>query len=278
MTSSPTFAHGLSAARPAVRQIGIQDLKAALSRGVDDFLAMPTHVVFVVLIYPLAGVLIAAATFEQDLIPILFPLAAGFALIGPFAALGLYEMSRRREWGLPATLADAYAPLRGRSAKAVMAVGLVLALIFLAWLCAAMGLYWTLYGSVTEPSLLAFLDDVLTTPRGWGLILVGNLVGAAFSLLALAVSAVSIPLIIDKDVDAGTAIQKVISGTAIQGIVAVAANEGVSGVATGEIVVALAAEEVIAAGVALQIVVTVTTGEGIGTFAAGKVVRAGVTL
>ncbi|AWB20681.1 DUF2189 domain-containing protein [Methylobacterium currus] len=207
MTSSPTFSHGFAAARPIVRRIGIQDLKTALSRGVDDFLAMPTHVLFVVLIYPIAGVLIAAATFERDLIPILFPLAAGFALIGPFAALGLYELSRRREWGLSTAWTDAYAPLRGRSAKAVTAIGVVLALIFLAWLSAAMGLYWALYGSVTEPSLLAFLDDVLTTPRGWGLILAGNLVGAAFSLLALAVSAVSIPLIIDKDADAGTAIE-----------------------------------------------------------------------
>ncbi|KTS26667.1 cytochrome C oxidase subunit I [Methylobacterium indicum] len=207
MSSSFPLSHGFAAARPAVRRIGVRDLKAALSRGVDDFLAMPTHVLFVVLIYPVAGVLIAAATFEQDLIPILFPLAAGFALIGPFAALGLYELSRRREWGLPALWTDAFAPLHGRSARAVMAVGVVLALIFLAWLCAAMGLYWSLYGGVTEPSVSAFLGDVLTTPRGWTLILAGNLVGAAFSLLALAVSAVSIPLIIDRDVEAGTAIE-----------------------------------------------------------------------
>ncbi|KMO33267.1 cytochrome C oxidase subunit I [Methylobacterium variabile] len=207
MTSLSTPARGYAAARPAVRQIGFQDLKAALSRGFDDFLAMPTHVLFVVLIYPVAGVIIAAATFEQDLIPILFPLASGFALIGPFAALGLYELSRRREWGLPASWTDAYTPLRGHSARAVLAVGVVLALIFLAWLCAAMGLYWALYGGIADPSLLAFLDDVLTTPRGWMLILTGNLVGAAFSLLALAVSAVSIPLIIDQDTDAGTAIE-----------------------------------------------------------------------
>ncbi|KMO21706.1 DUF2189 domain-containing protein [Methylobacterium indicum] len=207
MSSSFPLSHGFAAARPAVRRIGVRDLKAALSRGVDDFLAMPTHVLFVVLIYPVAGVLVAAATFEQDLIPILFPLAAGFALIGPFAALGLYELSRRREWGLPALWTDAFAPLHGRSARAVMAVGVVLALIFLAWLCAAMGLYWSLYGGVTEPSVSAFLGDVLTTPRGWTLILAGNLVGAAFSLLALAVSAVSIPLIIDRDVEAGTAIE-----------------------------------------------------------------------
>ena len=207
MSSSFPLSHGLAAARPAVRRIGVQDLKAALSRGVDDFLAMPTHVLFVVLIYPIAGVLVAAATFEQNLIPILFPLAAGFALIGPFAALGLYELSRRREWGLPAAWTDAFAPLHGRSARAVMAVGVVLALIFAAWLCAAMGLYWSLYGGITEPSVSTFLGDVLTTPRGWTLILAGNLVGAAFSLLALAVSAVSIPLIIDKDAEAGTAIE-----------------------------------------------------------------------
>ncbi|GJD53396.1 hypothetical protein OPKNFCMD_6171 [Methylobacterium crusticola] len=207
MTMSPTLSHGYAAARPAVRPIGIPDLKAALSRGVDDFLAMPTHVLFVVLIYPIAGVIIAAVTFDQNLVPILFPLASGFALIGPFAAIGLYELSRRREWGLPTAWTDAYAPLKARSARAIVAVGVVLALVFLAWLCAAMGLYWALYGSESHASVFAFAEEVLTTPRGWALILLGNLVGLAFSLIALAVSAVSIPLLIDRDVDAGTAIE-----------------------------------------------------------------------
>src|SRR3954451_11124922 len=89
-----------SVAHPSVRTIGTQDIRDALMKGVEDFLAMPTHVLFVIVIYPIAGVIIGAVTFELDLIPLLFPLASGFALIGPFAAIGLYELSRRREAGL----------------------------------------------------------------------------------------------------------------------------------------------------------------------------------
>ena len=194
-------------ARPSLRRIGTDDLREALRKGLADFGAMPTHVLFLVAIYPIAGALIAAGTFGNGLIPLLFPLASGFALLGPFAAIGLYEMSRRREQGLDAPWTRAYAPLTGRSAKAVAVVGIVLALIFLAWLMAAMGLYWALYGNTPQDSAWSFLHTVLTTPRGWALILAGNVVGAAFSLIALAVSAVSFPLIIDRGADAGTAIE-----------------------------------------------------------------------
>lgn len=194
-------------ARPSVRPIGARDLKAALIKGVEDFMAMPTHVLFLVAIYPIAGVIIATVTFENDLIPVLFPLASGFALIGPFAAVGLYELSRRREQGLDVSWAHAYEPLTSRSAGSIVAVGFLLMLIFVAWLVAAMGLYWALYGNETQDSMFTFAREVLTTPRGWMLIVFGNLVGAAFSLVALALSAVSFPLIIDRGTDAGTAIE-----------------------------------------------------------------------
>ncbi len=85
---------------PAVRSIGPADLEDALVKGLDDFWAMPTHVVFLSLIYPVVGLALGRATFGYDIVPLLFPLAAGFALIGPFAAIGLYELSRRRELGL----------------------------------------------------------------------------------------------------------------------------------------------------------------------------------
>ena len=194
-------------ARTSLRRIGAGDLREALRKGLADFGAMPTHVLFLVAIYPIAGALIAAGTFGNGLIPLLFPLASGFALLGPFAGIGLYEMSRRREQGLDAPWTRAYAPLTGRSAKAVAVVGIVLALIFLAWLVAAMGLYWALYGNTPQDSVWSFLHTVLTTPRGWALILAGNVVGAAFSLIALAISAVSFPMIIDRGADAGTAIE-----------------------------------------------------------------------
>ncbi|MFE1599311.1 DUF2189 domain-containing protein [Methylobacterium sp. ID0610] len=194
-------------APPHLRRITVQDIRAALREGLDDFMAMPTHVLFLVVIYPIAGLIIATLTFDNDLIPVLFPLASGFALIGPFAAIGLYELSRRREQGLDTAWTHAYELLTGRHAGAIAAVGFVLTLIFVAWIVAAMGLYWALYGSTTHDSVLAFVAEVLTTPRGWMLILFGNLVGAAFSLVALAVSAVSFPLIIDRGADAGTAIE-----------------------------------------------------------------------
>ena len=194
-------------APPALRPIGLRDLTEALRRGLDDFLAMPTHVLFLIAIYPIAGIVIATVTFEYDLIPLLFPLASGFALIGPFAAIGLYEMSRRREQGLSTDLMQAYAPLTTRSPRALLAIGLVLTAIFLAWLTVAMGLYRALFGGTTYESVTGFAAQILTTPRGWALIVLGNLAGAAFSLLALAVSAVSIPLVVDRDADAGTAIE-----------------------------------------------------------------------
>ncbi|MRI55645.1 DUF2189 domain-containing protein [Methylobacterium sp. DB1607] len=198
--------HPQTLARASVRRIGLDDLRFALRKGLDDFVAMPTHALFLIAIYPVAGVLIAAATFENDLIPLMFPLASGFALLGPFAAIGLYEMSRRREQGRDIGLINAYAPLTDQSAKAIGVVALTLSLLFVAWLIAAMALYWTLYGEARQDSIFGFLHEVLTTPRGWLLIVVGNLVGAAFSLIALAISAVSFPLIIDRGTEAGTAI------------------------------------------------------------------------
>lgn len=193
-------------ARPHLRSLKLQDLKDVLVKGVEDFAAMPTHALFLVAIYPVAGIIIATVTFENDLIPILFPLVSGFALLGPFAAIGLYEMSRQREQGLDLAWVRAYAPLTGQSARAIGVVGTVLMLLFVCWLIAAMGLYWALYGNARQDSILNFLQEVLTTPRGWALIVVGNLVGAAFSLIALAVSAVSFPLIIDRGAGAAEAI------------------------------------------------------------------------
>lgn len=192
---------------PAVRRIGFADLRAALAAGIDDFRAMPTHVMFVIVLYPIVGMLIGAVTFQNGLIPLLFPLASGFALVGPFAAIGLYELSRRRERGLDTSWTHAYDPLRRRSMGAIGGVGLLLAAIFLAWIVTAMGLLWALFGTQTPESVGAFLDQVLTTKRGWALIVFGNLAGFAFSLLALAVSVVSLPMLGERDVDPSTAVR-----------------------------------------------------------------------
>jgi uncharacterized membrane protein len=207
MTTATALFPGHPHPIPRIRRLGLSDLRAALADGLDDFRAMPTHVLFVIVIYPVVGLLIGAVTFNTGLIPLLFPLTSGFALVGPFAALGLYEMSRRREQGLDPSWMRAYGALNTPSAGALLSVALLLAAIFVAWLVTAMGLYWALYGGQAQDSMTAFAREVLTTRRGWTMILIGNLAGFAFSLLAMAVSVVSLPMLADRHVDAQTAVR-----------------------------------------------------------------------
>ena len=122
---------------PAVRRIEVADLKDVLARGLRDFGAYRTDVIFICIIYPLAGLILARLAFGYDMLPLLFPLASGFALIGPIAAVGLYEMSRRREQGVDITWADAFGVVRAPAFGAIVVLGLVLLAIFLLWLAAA---------------------------------------------------------------------------------------------------------------------------------------------
>src|ERR1700723_1962090 len=107
--SSATPAH------PVVRHITPVDLMQSLAQGLDDFSAMPSHAVFLCLIYPLLGLWLISLTSGYSMLPLAFPLAAGFALVGPLAAIGLYELSRRREAGLDTTSSHAFEVLRSPS-------------------------------------------------------------------------------------------------------------------------------------------------------------------
>ncbi|MGI9385210.1 MAG: DUF2189 domain-containing protein [Methyloligellaceae bacterium] len=193
------------AALPAVRKIGPADLKEALSRGLDDFRAKPSHVIFICLIYPLIGLVLARLTFGYDMLPLLFPLMAGFVFVGPIAALGLYELSRRREQGLEITWRHAFGVFRSRSIGAILALGAVLLAIFFAWLGAAQTIYTLTFGDAVPTSITGFARDVLITRQGWMLIVLGNGIGLLFAVLVLAISVVSFPLLLDRPVGAAAA-------------------------------------------------------------------------
>src|SRR5688572_13250028 len=105
--AEPHILVGANLADPVIRRIGPADLIDALAKGWSDFSAMPSHAIFLCVIYPIIGIGLAGLTLGSALVPLLFPLAAGFALLGPFAALGLYELSRRREMGLDVSVTDA---------------------------------------------------------------------------------------------------------------------------------------------------------------------------
>lgn len=181
------------------------DLGAALQQGWDDFKAVPSHAVMLVLIYPVLGLVLARLVHGYAVLPLLFPLAAGFALLGPFAALGLYELSRRRELGQPASASDALAVLRSPSLGAMLGLGAILLALFLVWIAAAQAIYVSLFGYAPAAAIPDFVRRVLTTPEGWSLMLIGCGVGFLFALAALCLSVVAFPMMLDRHAGIGDA-------------------------------------------------------------------------
>jgi uncharacterized membrane protein len=195
-----------SPATPIVRRIAPSDLLQALARGIDDFVAMPSHALFLVVIYPLLGILLIGLTLEQSWLPLAFPIAAGFALVGPLAAIGLYELSRRREAGLDTTSSHALDVLHSPSLGAIVALGFLLMAIFLIWLAVAEAVYIANFGYNPPASIEKFVSDVFTTPAGWTMIVVGTGIGFLFAALVLTIGAISFPMLLDRDVGAAVAL------------------------------------------------------------------------
>ncbi len=187
-------------ALPVVRKIDVADLGDALAKGWQDFVACRSDVIFLCLIYPLAGLCLAWSAFNYDFVPLLFPLVSGFALLGPVAAVGLYQMSRRREQGASVGWGDAFGVVATPAFGAIIVLGLCLLAIFLLWLITAHTLYRATMGQEGIISLTAFYRDVFTTQAGRDLIVAGVGVGFLFALLVLAISVVSFPMLLDRDV------------------------------------------------------------------------------
>jgi uncharacterized membrane protein len=191
---------------PIIRHIGLPDLQEALRLGWEDFKAVPSHAIILCVIYPVLGLVLARTVLGYSVLPLLFPLAAGFALLGPFAALGLYELSRRREAGESASASDALDVLRSPSFGAMLGLGTLLLALFVIWVATAQAIYVAAFGYTAAADIPDFFERVLTTPQGWWLIAVGCSVGFLFALVALCISVVSFPLMLDRHAGASDAI------------------------------------------------------------------------
>lgn len=192
---------------PAVRRIGVRDLVNSLREGMNDFAACRTDVMFLCVFYPVMGLLLARiVTNAYDLVPLLFPLASGFALLGPVAAIGLYEMSRRRERGEEVDWATAFGVLRSPAFGAILGLTLILTGFFLVWLGAAQAIYYYTLGPKPPVSIEAFVNAVLYTDAGHRMIAIGLGVGFVFAAFVFAISVVSFPLLLDRETSVGVAI------------------------------------------------------------------------
>jgi uncharacterized membrane protein len=201
----PSMAQPADAAGPIIRTIQLSDLHDALKRGWEDFKAVPSHAIILCVIYPVLGLVLARTVMGYSVLPLLFPLAAGFALIGPFAALGLYELSSRRERGEEASAWDALEVLRSPSFGAMLGLGTLLLALFVTWVTTAQAIYIAAFGYEGVTGISDFITRVLTTPQGWWLIVVGCGTGFLFALAALCISVVSFPLMLDRHASAGEA-------------------------------------------------------------------------
>ena len=191
--------------RPVIHRIAVADLKDVLVRGYDDLRAVPTHLLFLLMIYPAIGLLAGRISAGDQVLPIVWPIVAGFTLVGPVFATGIYELSRRREQNMPVNRLNLFSVLKSPSLGAIVMLGFVQVVIYLLWIVVARALYDIMFPGNLALSLNAFLTEILTTETGWMLIAVGSGVGLVFAATVLAISAVSFPMLLDRRVDAATA-------------------------------------------------------------------------
>ena len=185
---------------PGVRHLAVRDLRDVLRKGVEDFAACRSDVAFLALLYPVIGILLVWMALDRNLLPLMFPVMSGFALVGPVAAVGLYEMSRRRERGETPGWADGLAVVRSPAFGAILVLGLMLFAAFIAWIYVAHAIWNQTLGPVPPETLRGFLTETFTTGAGWGMMVIGCGVGAIFAGAVLATSVVSFPLLLDRDI------------------------------------------------------------------------------
>jgi len=191
---------------PAIHKIAMSDLRHVLAAGYDDFGHNRTDVIFLCMFYPIVGLVLARLASGTEWLPLIFPLASGFALLGPLAGVGLYEMSRRREKGLPSGWSSAFGVAALPSFGSVIGLGLLLFVLYLLWLLSAWGIYAVTLGPQPPKSVGGFVHDLFATSAGWTMIILGMAVGFVFACIVLTISAVSFPMLLDRNVGVSRAI------------------------------------------------------------------------
>jgi uncharacterized membrane protein len=198
---------------PTIRSIGVDDITAALREGADDFRAMPAFGMTIGAVFALGGMAIMYLAVAFDLVVLAFPLLAGFALVGPFAAMGLYEGSRRRDAGQTVGVGDIFDVRRATTSVNIFFLGFILLFSLFVWLRVALLIYALFFG-LQGVALDQLFGAIFTTVNGFTFLIVGNVVGAAFAFVVFSITVVSFPYMLEKDVDPVTAVALSVSAVA----------------------------------------------------------------
>lgn len=189
---------------PVIRRIGYGDIVEALSEGLRDFQAHPSFGLFFGGVYAAGGIGIVACALWWDVAYLVYPLAAGFALIGPFVAVGLYEVSLLRGGGFEPTWRVVLGAIVAQGGREMSWMAFVILFVFIIWMYQVRLLIAVFFGLHGLPPG-AFPGILFTTPEGLAFLAVGHLVGAILATLTFAITVVSFPMLLDRDVDFVTA-------------------------------------------------------------------------
>ncbi len=201
-----TGVNEIPSAHPTVREISTADLFDALIKGLADFNAMPTHLPFLALIYPVVTFFTIEYFGNYNALPFIFPLVAGYTLVGPLVAIGMYELSRRRETQEKVSRWHLFDVIHSPQIISIIGLTTILMFIYFVWMSAAWAIYSEFTGGAAPESIAAFAEFLVTTKHGLQLIYVGCSVGMIFSIIVLAVSLTSFPMLLDRKVSLITAI------------------------------------------------------------------------
>jgi uncharacterized membrane protein len=176
-----------------------------LSSGWADLWTRPAHsLIYGLFVFVLSGLVIGGLIYA-GMSWLIFPALSAFLVIGPLLAIGLYEKSRNLHTAHPATLVQMLM-VRPASGGQLVFAGLLSCILVMLWLRAADLIYALFFGMLPFPGFDQILSQLLTTPRGWALILTGSAIGGLFAAFAMAISLFSFPMLLDRRVDALTAL------------------------------------------------------------------------
>ena len=190
---------------PEIRIVGVADIRASLAEGASDFARRPGFGLAIGGIFALTGMVIALALTVWHMPWMIYPFAIGFPLIGPFAAVGLYEVSRRLEAGQAPDWRAVLSVVWAQRRREVSWMAFAMLFVFWIWMYQVRLLIALILGRMSFATLDRFFSVVLTTPEGWLFLAIGHVVGAALALVLFSITVVAIPFLLDREADFVTA-------------------------------------------------------------------------